>query len=75
MDWGEARDLASSTVIEAYESVHLATITSPEEQAVINGLMEETTANGWLGCFQADDKLSIDENWQWITSEPFDFMN
>jgi len=73
--WAQAEALASAMALGACKNAHLATVTSPEEQAVISGLMEPTTENGWLGGFQPADEMSLAENWQWITGEPFVYTN
>ena len=75
VDWEQAKVLAISKEEEVCETAHLATVTSLEEQEVISSLMEKTTANAWLGGFQAQDELNKDENWEWTTGEPFDFYN
>jgi PKD repeat protein len=73
--WDEAEALASAMEIEVCESAHLATVTSQEEQDVISGLMGPTTENGWLGGFQLPSEMSLADNWQWITGEPFVYTN
>lgn len=73
--WDEAVALAGAATIEPCGSAHLATVTSAEEQAVINFLMSPTTQNGWLGGFQPDDELSLADGWQWITGEPFSYTS
>ncbi|NLB61037.1 MAG: hypothetical protein GX802_01215 [Clostridiales bacterium] len=52
---------------------HLVTITSAEEQAVIEKLLKssENTVYYWMG---ATDEES-EGTWTWITGEPFDYSN
>jgi len=71
--WKQAVDLASSKQLENCHKAHLATITSAEEQTAVSGLMEPLTENGWLGGFQPDDEMSLDQGWEWITGEAFEF--
>ena len=53
---------------------HLATITSNEEQAFIESLLDDNGISGeyWLGGVQDPiDTLIADENWTWVTGEEF----
>ncbi|MDO9106739.1 MAG: cadherin domain-containing protein, partial [Methylovulum sp.] len=53
---------------------YLATITSAEESAFVYTL-ESTHTNLWLGGFQPPGSPEPIGNWQWVTGEPFNYMN
>lgn len=64
-DWQGARD-----VCVAFEG-HLATITSEEEQQVIEDLLANGTRNNyWIG-----GSLVAPQTWAWITGETFEYTN
>jgi hypothetical protein len=75
INWDKAAALASTEVIDVCESAHLATVTTAEEQAVIDNLMKSVNEGGWLGGFQPNDELSLAEGWEWITDEAFEYTN
>jgi len=75
VNWDEATVLASAMDIDICKSAHLATITTVEEQAVIQELVESINENGWLGGFQPDNELSTTGGWEWLTSESFMYSN
>lgn len=50
---------------------HLATITSPAEQAIVADLMEDSDRNAWLGGFQRPRSNEPTEGWRWITGVPW----
>jgi len=71
LDWKAARNAARNLAAPGCDSSHLATLTSPEEQALGAILMDEITENNaWLGGRQTG-KTSEDK-WRWITNEPWD---
>ncbi len=50
---------------------HLVTITSPEEQTFIEGLLKDLKKNSyWIGGRKKSDK-----SWKWITNEAFSYTN
>jgi hypothetical protein len=51
----------------------LATSTSPEENELIAGLLG-TADTAWLGSYQDPDS-GPDQNWHWITGEPWQYTN
>ena len=54
---------------------HLATITSAAEQAFVDSL-PLSGVEYWLGGFQDPlTTLVADENWRWVTGEPFTYTN
>ncbi len=68
------------------EGGHLATITSAEENAFIYDLIDEDSSlwlqtvsprslGPWLGGLQPDGSPEPDGNWQWVTGEPFLYLN
>lgn len=64
-DWRLAKERA-----ESYGG-HLATIASPEEQRVVEGILALGTRNSyWLG-----GSLGPDESWAWVTGEQFGYKN
>lgn len=73
--WDDANAIATSMPRRGCASVHLATITSAGEQAVVGGLMAGVTENAWLGGFQPPGELSRANGWQWVTGEPWFFTN
>ncbi|NOY69715.1 MAG: DUF5011 domain-containing protein, partial [Deltaproteobacteria bacterium] len=65
---------------------YLATITSPEENAFVHGLVAgdvsfwyvdafNNTLGPWLGGFQPDGSPEPDGGWQWVSNEPFTYTN
>src|SRR5512138_3078838 len=73
--WIEARDAAAGTVLEGTLQGygHLATITSPEENAFVFGRYPgNALGNTWIGGFQnAGYSATANEGWQWVTGEPW----
>ncbi len=68
-DWFDARDFASDQVFMNMRG-HLATVTDAGEQNFIN---QDLGCSGWLGGMQAEGAAQPDEDWEWITGEPFIF--
>lgn len=62
-----------------FPSLHLATITSQEEQDFLNGLLSSQGLFGqyWVGGFQDAPKPEVDPavGWQWVTGEPWGYVN
>ena len=79
ISWSNAQDVAVS------RGGHLATITSPEENAFVFGLVSNNAAlwvrqgswgwGPWLGGHQAAGSAEPDGGWYWITGEPFAYTN
>ncbi|MES2389751.1 MAG: lectin-like protein [Bacteroidota bacterium] len=64
--WGRARHICDSA------GGHMASITSEEERAFVAQLIDnEAVQTAWLG---ATDSLQ-EGDWQWVTGEPFTYMN
>ena len=61
--WSEAKDMCES--IGGY----IATITSPEEQQIIDRLNFDCKTM-WIGMHRDNNN-----NWSWVTGEPFDYSN
>ena len=61
--WDEARDFAKA------QGGHLVTVTSPEEQAVVNELLQPEMNGLWLGATDEE----TEGRWQWVTGEEFTF--
>ena len=69
LDWTSARDAAAARTLAGCTSAHLATITSPEEDAFV-GALDPVVEPWWIGGFEAAD-ASPNGDWQWVTGEPF----
>ena len=70
LTWEQARDAAKGIRTDC----DLATITSPGEQAIINGLLPdpsgvEGTQDYWIGGRQPGEAAEPGGNWQWINEE------
>jgi PKD repeat protein len=73
--WDDANTLVSLTD-SACANVHLAAVTSPEEDAFIVGEFGRDALFGkWLGGFQADNSPAEDAGWGWVTGEPWAYTN
>ena len=68
--WEEAAKIAEN--MEG--NWHLATVTSEGEQLFLEQLLEGTNGEYWLGAYQ-EGGLAINEGWQWVTGERFDYDN
>ena len=73
--WDDANAAATSMPRRGCADVHLATITSAGEQAVVGGLMVGVTENAWLGGYQPPGELSLADGWLWVTGESWSFTN
>lgn len=69
LNWPGARDFASQQEFLGLPG-HLATITSSQENDFISNSIG---CRGWLGGVQAEGAAQPDEDWKWITGEPFIF--
>jgi len=74
LTWDNARVAAFSQTHNGLRG-HLATITSPAEQAFFDQLPNSQHAILWLGGFQPSGSPEPDGNWQWVTGEPFSYSN
>jgi hypothetical protein len=70
LNWFEAMDFASQQEFTGIPG-HLATITDAQEQDFYAN--ELGGCRGWLGGMQAEGASQPDEDWEWITGEPFIF--
>jgi hypothetical protein len=55
---------------------HLATITSAEEHALVQALVEPTAGvapDYWIGGFQEEGAIEPADGWGWVTGEPMDY--
>jgi len=73
LTWDQARAAAQALGTEG-NVCDLATITSPAEQAIINGLLPdpsevEGTQDYWIGGRQPGESNEPGGNWQWINGE------
>jgi hypothetical protein len=77
IDWETAKDAAEQADYFGQQG-YLATITSSEEQNFIDDLTSELTGqNGmWIGGYQdPPDTTQPDDNWFWVTGEPWNYTN
>lgn len=75
--WEEAKTIAAQRRHEGL-SGHLATLTSPGEQAIARQFaarVEGLGMNIWLGGYQEEDAAEPDGGWKWITGEPWTFTS
>jgi len=73
VDWAYAKALAESL---SYVGVggHMATITSPEENAFVAALLDPQ-GHYWLGGRQAPSGTEPDGGWEWVSGETWGFSN
>ncbi len=71
-NWHEASTLAAGMVWLGYQG-HLATITTPEENAWI--WTNVGTVSFWIGGYQLNDDDGPAGNWAWVTGEPWEWTN
>jgi hypothetical protein len=69
LDWKSAKKEAKRMAAPGCKKAHLATITSQDEQDFLTDLMAGSEHNAWIGGRQGG--LSLEENWHWITGEPW----
>jgi hypothetical protein len=76
ISWTQANEEA----LRALPQSHLATITSPEEDAFVAGLLRDRLpatgpTGAWVGAVQTAGAEAPDAGWRWTTDEPFAFTN
>jgi len=74
----EVWDVAQDDMEVLLPSLHLATVTSQEEQDFISNLLSGDGISGqfWLGGFQDPiDEPIPDAGWTWVTQEPWVYTN
>jgi hypothetical protein len=73
--WDAANAAANARTFNGMQG-HLATITSPNENAFIAGHFSQALRQGfWLGGFRLHGILDPAAGWQWVTGEPWSFIN
>jgi hypothetical protein len=77
--WHEAEAWAEQLTYDGRQG-HLATITSQEENDfvfwnVVGGNQQTPLGDPWLGGYQNTPYGPPDENWHWVTDEPWDWTN
>lgn len=74
--WDDARDAAGA-------QGYLATITSQAENDFVSDLLVTAASDlnipnlieAWLGAEQTNPNGPVDQNWRWVTGEPFTYTN
>lgn len=75
MYWDDAKSAAEERVHRGVRG-HLATITSPQEQQfVVVRLPSAISGEFYLGGFQKPGAAEPRGGWQWVTGEPWDYVN
>ncbi|MBD3221929.1 hypothetical protein GF314_11875 [bacterium] len=79
VSWHEAEALAEARTWDGKQG-HLCTITSQEENdfvfwEVVGGNQQTPLGDPWLGGYQNSPNSPPDENWHWVTDEPWDWTN
>lgn len=81
ISWTDANAAASSLSYAGLHG-HLATVTSPEENAFITDLLpvvvavfNEVTQEAYLGGIQLDSRGAVTDGWAWVTGEPWSYTN
>ncbi len=54
---------------------HLATIHSSQENSFVLSLLAAGTMDAWLGAYQPDPSEPPLDGWEWITGEPWNYVN
>lgn len=73
--WPEARFAAASRVFNGSPG-HLATITSPQENAFVTSLIDRPgLVEAWIGAYQPTPAVPAASGWAWVTGEPFVYTN
>jgi hypothetical protein len=71
--WPAAKADAESRVLTNNYRGHLATIQNASENDLVLSL--SPVVGGWLGGLQPSGSVEPGEGWQWITGEPFSYVN
>jgi hypothetical protein len=67
---GSTWDQATADMLSKFgDGYHLATITSLEEQAIIENLIGSSNGEWWLGGFQESGAGEPGEGWTWVNDE------
>ncbi|MBK8232061.1 MAG: T9SS type A sorting domain-containing protein [Candidatus Eisenbacteria bacterium] len=72
LTWEEARLAAEGRVWNGVLG-HLATVTSPEENAFVFEQVLRDGGEAWLGGYQDPPSSPPADDWHWVTGEPWDF--
>jgi hypothetical protein len=73
-NWDQAKVSAETNSYLGVDG-HLATITTSEENIFVATLLGTNTKHLWIGEMQPDGSPEPDGNWQWITGEPWSYLN
>ncbi len=75
LTWEDARAAAEGRVWKGVDG-HLATITTQEESDFIETTFGWDLFSSWLGGYQDPPDHPVgDQNWHWITGEPWEYTN
>ncbi|MBU0702204.1 T9SS type A sorting domain-containing protein [bacterium] len=76
ISWDQAKTAAEASTFQGLHG-HLATVASSEENSFIYGLLP-SIASTWgyfLGGYQPENSGEPNEDWRWLTGEPFSYTN
>jgi len=55
---------------------HLVTVNSAEEQEFVHRtFIGQEWTHAWIGAWRTSDSGALDENWVWVTGEPWEYTN
>ena len=73
IEWLDAADYIDKNLVGDW---YLATITSLEEQNFIStNLLIGLDRECWIGGYQDPSEMARDDNWLWVTGEPWEYTN
>ena len=73
--WDDANAIANAMTLLRCGSPHLVTITSQEEQDALYGFFGADLGGKWYGGFQDTGVTIPDQDWNWVTGEPWGYTN
>lgn len=72
IEWPDAKVQAEARIYQGTNG-YLATMTSQEENDFVKNIM--LTGGLWVGGFQSAEAEEPGGDWQWVTGEPFNYIN
>ena len=75
--WDAAKTAAETMTLSGGYTGHLVTITSAEENQWLTSTFGNDLVNPfcWIGAYQTNPMLPIDQGWAWVTGESWAFNN